>query len=153
MNDCDEAASECAAFPHEANHWSHRVRCTTVHLASHPLLLLLLPLSDRTREGETDMYFPALTTQPQNMRTLRTQAGGELYIAIGHEVAAAFGLPYAGVAIKEAAAVYPVVAGMSKLNQDMCQVSTGVCPAQRVPANIYNQDMCQVSASVVSITS
>lgn len=89
------------------------------------LILLLSNLSTifRTREGETDMYFPALTTQPKDLRTLRTQAGGELYIAIGHEVAAAFGLPYAGTAMKEAAAVYPVVAGMSKYDQDMCQVS------------------------------
>lgn len=40
----------------------------------------------RSREGETDMYFSGLLTQAPQLRMLRTQAGGELYIAVGHEV-------------------------------------------------------------------
>jgi hypothetical protein len=54
-----------------------------------PALLLLCwcdLLVHRSREGETDMYFSGLLTQPPQLRLLRTQAGGELYIAVGHEV-------------------------------------------------------------------
>lgn len=40
----------------------------------------------RTREGETDIYFSGLSTHAPQLRMLRTQAGGELYIAVGHEV-------------------------------------------------------------------
>lgn len=40
----------------------------------------------RTREGETDIYFSGLLTRAPELRMLRTQAGGELYIAVGHEV-------------------------------------------------------------------
>jgi 3,4-dihydroxy-2-butanone 4-phosphate synthase len=40
----------------------------------------------RSREGETDMYFSGLLTQAPQLRMLRTQAGGELYIAVSHEV-------------------------------------------------------------------
>jgi hypothetical protein len=32
------------------------------------------------------MYFSGLLTQAPQLRMLRTQAGGELYIAVGHEV-------------------------------------------------------------------
>jgi len=83
-------------------------------------------LDDRTREGETDMYFPGLTTGPAAMRQLRTCAGGELYISIGHEVSRAFGLPLAGTALEVAAKEFPVLAGMSKFNDAMCQGSCSV---------------------------
>lgn len=46
---------------------------------------LLTPLC-RNREGETDMYFSGLATHAPQLRMLRTAAGGELYIAVGHEV-------------------------------------------------------------------
>jgi hypothetical protein len=38
------------------------------------------------------------------------------------QVSEAFGLPYAGAAMKEAAAKWPVLAGMSKCDGEMCQV-------------------------------
>eukprot|EP00879_Flechtneria_rotunda_P033168 GHRR01036711.1.p2 GENE.GHRR01036711.1~~GHRR01036711.1.p2 ORF type:complete len:134 (+),score=30.00 GHRR01036711.1:306-707(+) len=79
-------------------------------------------LDSRDREGETDLFFPATVTHAPEIRFLRTQAGGELYIAIGHEVTRAFGLPYAGTALQEAAEKYPVVKGMAKHNTEMCQV-------------------------------
>lgn len=90
------------------------------HHTMHP------PPAPRTREGECDMYFPAISCSAPQLRTLRTQAGGELYIAIGHEVAAAFGLPFAGVALQEAAGQHPVIGGMGKTNDVMCQVGGGV---------------------------
>lgn len=122
----------------------------------------------RNREGETDIYFSGLATHAPQLRMLRTAAGGELYIAVGHEVCVcvcmcpwmcadsgtqttrsaaacrppslrqhvlaslpwqvseAFGLPYAGTAMKEAAAKWPVVAGMGKCDGEMCQVRRGM---------------------------
>jgi hypothetical protein len=38
------------------------------------------------------------------------------------QVSEAFGLPYAGTALKEAAAKWPVLAGMGKCDGEMCQV-------------------------------
>ena len=46
------------------------------------------------REGETDLLFPAMTADPAAMRRLRQECGGLLFLAIGHEVGEAFGLPY-----------------------------------------------------------
>eukprot|EP00877_Chromochloris_zofingiensis_P001743 jgi/Chrzof1/1156/Cz01g42190.t1 len=83
-------------------------------------------LDSRTREGETDIYYPGLMTYAPALRQLRTQAGGELYIAVGHEVATAFGLPYAGAAMAAAAHQHPVLAGMSKFDDAMCQGSCSV---------------------------
>lgn len=38
------------------------------------------------------------------------------------QVSAAFGLPYAGTAMREAAGKWPVLAGMGKCDGEMCQV-------------------------------
>jgi len=76
------------------------------------------------REGETDLFFPAIDTHATSLRQLRTQAGGELYIAVGHEVASAFGLPFVGEALDSASAKFPVLSGMSKSAGGMCQ---GTC--------------------------
>ena len=46
------------------------------------------------REGETDLLFPALSADPASMRRLRQECGGLLFLAIGHDVGEAFGLPY-----------------------------------------------------------
>lgn len=46
------------------------------------------------REGETDLLFPALNADPASMRRLRQECGGLLFLAIGHEVGEAFGMPY-----------------------------------------------------------
>ena len=46
------------------------------------------------REGETDLLFPALSADPAAMRRLRQECGGLLFLAIGHEVGEAFGMPY-----------------------------------------------------------
>ncbi|KAF8056215.1 ribB [Scenedesmus sp. PABB004] len=79
-------------------------------------------LDGRAREAEVDLFFPAAATHPQQLRFLRTQAGGELFIAIGHEVAATFGLPFAGAALGGgAAAQWPVLARMAKADGEMCQ--------------------------------
>lgn len=42
------------------------------------------------------------------------------------QVSEAFGLPYAGAAMKEAAAKWPVLAGMGKCDGEMCQVRRGM---------------------------
>lgn len=46
------------------------------------------------REGETDLLFPARSATPTAIRQLRKDCGGLLFLAIGHEVAELFGLPY-----------------------------------------------------------
>ena len=46
------------------------------------------------REGETDLLFPARAATPTAIRQLRKDCGGLLFLAIGHEVAELFGLPY-----------------------------------------------------------
>lgn len=46
------------------------------------------------REGETDLLFPASTMTPENIRQLRKDCGGLLFLAIGHEVGERFGLPF-----------------------------------------------------------
>eukprot|EP00873_Tetraselmis_striata_P005661 jgi/Tetstr1/425925/TSEL_001599.t1 len=76
------------------------------------------------REGETDLFFPAISLTPSGLRLQRTAAGGELYIAVGADVAAAFGFPFAGDALAAASGAYPVLQGMAKYSGDMCQ---GTC--------------------------
>ena len=46
------------------------------------------------REGETDLLFPGAHAQPATMRQLRQDCGGLLFLAIGHDVGEAFGLPF-----------------------------------------------------------
>ncbi len=46
------------------------------------------------REGETDLLFPAASAVPATMRQLRQDCGGLLFLAIGDEVGACFGLPF-----------------------------------------------------------
>lgn len=46
------------------------------------------------REAETDLVFPAASLEPRDIRRLRTEAGGLLFLAIGHEVGERFGLPF-----------------------------------------------------------
>ena len=46
------------------------------------------------REGETDLLFPAQFVKPCNMRQLRKDCGGLLFLAIGDEVGELFSLPF-----------------------------------------------------------
>ena len=46
------------------------------------------------REGETDLLFPAAAATPAAMRQLRSDCGGLLFLAIGHEVGELFRLPF-----------------------------------------------------------
>lgn len=85
-------------------------------------------LDAESREAETDLFFPAASLSPQNLRLLRNAAGGELYIAIGHEVASAFGLPFIGEVLSDSnlGESYPVLQHMSKERLKMCQGSCSV---------------------------
>eukprot|EP00897_Mesotaenium_endlicherianum_P008570 jgi/Mesen1/7741/ME000407S06966 len=85
-------------------------------------------LDDEDREGETDLFFPAAGLRPADLRQLRTQAGGELYISVGHEVATTFGIPYAGEALRseQLVAAYPALQHLSKGIDSMCQGSCSV---------------------------
>lgn len=85
-------------------------------------------LDAEAREGETDLFFPAESLQPADLRLLRTQAGGELYISIGHEVAALFGLPYVGsvLELEDAKKAFPVLGFLGKGVGGMCQGSCSV---------------------------
>ncbi len=46
------------------------------------------------RERETDLLWPATAATPEVMRQLRKDCGGLLFLAIGHDVAELFDLPY-----------------------------------------------------------
>ena len=46
------------------------------------------------REGETDLLFSAQFVLPENMRQLRQDCGGLLFLAIGDEIGERFGLPF-----------------------------------------------------------
>ena len=46
------------------------------------------------REGETDLLFPGGHAVAATMRQLRQDCGGLLFLAIGHDVGEAFGLPF-----------------------------------------------------------
>lgn len=47
-----------------------------------------------TREGETDLMFPAAAITPADVARLRNDAGGLVCVALGAEVAEAFDLPF-----------------------------------------------------------
>ena len=85
-------------------------------------------LDGEEREGETDLFFPAASLSPGSLRFLRTHAGGELYISVGHEVASAFGLPFIGdvLAQIELGSEFPVLQRMGKVRGEMCQGSCSV---------------------------
>lgn len=76
-------------------------------------------LDSEAREGETDLFIPGQFLQAENLRWLRTLAGGELYISVGHEVAALFQLPFIGQALKETS--WAVLKHMQKDDDGMCQ--------------------------------
>ena len=46
------------------------------------------------REGETDLVYPAGAVTPPDVTRLRNDAGGLVCVALAHDVAEAFGLPY-----------------------------------------------------------
>lgn len=46
------------------------------------------------REGETDLLFAASKVTTEDIRRLRHDCGGLLFLAIGHEIGELFGLPY-----------------------------------------------------------
>ncbi|SDJ57296.1 3,4-dihydroxy-2-butanone 4-phosphate synthase [Halovenus aranensis] len=46
------------------------------------------------REGETDLIYPAAAVTPSAVSRLRNDAGGLICVALGHDVAERFGLPF-----------------------------------------------------------
>jgi len=48
------------------------------------------------REGETDIVYPAGAVTPAAVATLRNDAGGLICVALSHEVAESFDLPFLG---------------------------------------------------------
>ena len=46
------------------------------------------------REGETDLLFSGRKINEENIRTLRKECGGLLFLAVGNEIGELFGLPY-----------------------------------------------------------
>ena len=68
----------------------HVQRAITAFQAGQPVCLF----DSEKREGETDLLFPAAAAVPATMRQLRQDCGGLLFLAIGDEVGACFGLPF-----------------------------------------------------------
>lgn len=46
------------------------------------------------REGETDLIFPALSVEPHDVARMRNDAGGLICVALAHDVAERFDLPF-----------------------------------------------------------
>ena len=68
----------------------HVQRAIAAFQAGQPVCLF----DSEKREGETDLLFPAAAAVPATMRQLRQDCGGLLFLAIGDEVGACFGLPF-----------------------------------------------------------
>lgn len=56
------------------------------------------------RENEVDLVYPAQAVTPWDVARLRNDAGGLICVALGYEVAQAFGLPFASESISHPAA-------------------------------------------------
>ena len=65
-------------------------RVVEAFASGHPVLLF----DSAFRECETDLLFPGSAATPEAIRRLRCDCGGLLFLAIGDEVGAAFGLPW-----------------------------------------------------------
>eukprot|EP00850_Spirogloea_muscicola_P020616 SM000222S06957 [mRNA] locus=s222:24773:25634:+ [translate_table: standard] len=85
-------------------------------------------LDSAAREAEVDLFFGAAGAGAGALRRLRADAGGELYIAVGADVAALFGLPFLGAALASPglAPAWPLLARLAKAPGDMCQGSCSV---------------------------
>ncbi|NHN46733.1 3,4-dihydroxy-2-butanone-4-phosphate synthase [Halostella sp. JP-L12] len=55
------------------------------------------------REGETDLVYPAGVVTPEDVARMRNDAGGLVCVALSHEVAEAFDLPFAAETIEHPA--------------------------------------------------
>ena len=89
---------------------------------------LVAVLDDPDREGETDLFARADLLTPETLRQLRTNAGGEMYLAVGHDVAESFGIERLGGILSAAAAAASetdawahALHAMAKRESDMCQ--------------------------------
>jgi 3,4-dihydroxy 2-butanone 4-phosphate synthase len=56
----------------------------------HPILIY----DDDSREGETDLVFPAHAVSPSDVALMRNDAGGLICVALAHRVARTFDLPF-----------------------------------------------------------
>ncbi len=56
-----------------------------------------------SREAETNLFFPTTSFSPLSLKTLRTKAGGELYIFVAYEITSTLGFPF----IREVSTTHP----------------------------------------------
>jgi 3,4-dihydroxy 2-butanone 4-phosphate synthase len=87
------------------------------------------------REGETDLLYPAEVVTPHAVSRLRNDAGGLMFVALSHEVATAFSLPYLHEALRHPAtefedAGYDARPSFS-LSVDHCGTKTGITDRDR----------------------
>ncbi|HVL87796.1 MAG TPA: 3,4-dihydroxy-2-butanone-4-phosphate synthase [Candidatus Thermoplasmatota archaeon] len=73
----------------------------------------ILLYDDDKREREVDLFFDARLATPATLRALRQDAGGLVFLAVPHEIAAAFGLPFLHDLLQEAAPRHPLLARLS----------------------------------------
>ncbi|KAH9555771.1 hypothetical protein CY35_08G133200 [Sphagnum magellanicum] len=99
----------------------------------------------KSKEAETDLFFPTSYFFPLYLRTLKAKTGGELYIFVVHEVASTFIFLF----IKEK---YPILQHMGKEKKQMFQGScsmgfsfdhrslkTGVLDVEKKVVNLKNE--------------
>ena len=66
------------------------------------------------REGETDFFFSGTTVLPKNIRFLRKNGGGLIFIAVNFDSANAFGLPFLEHSFTVASEKYPILSNLMK---------------------------------------
>jgi 3,4-dihydroxy 2-butanone 4-phosphate synthase len=75
-------------------------RAITAFRAGEPILVH----DHEDREGETDLFYPAKSVTPTDVARLRNDAGGLVCVALGHNVAEAWDLPFLGDEVSHPAA-------------------------------------------------
>ena len=85
-------------------------QATEALAAGQPIMIF----DNADREGETDFFFSGGTVLPENIRFLRKNGGGLIFIAVNSESANAFGLPFLEHSFTAASEKYPILSNLMK---------------------------------------
>ena len=85
-------------------------QATEALAAGQPIMIF----DNANREGETDFFFSGTTVLPENIRFLRKNGGGLIFIAVNFESANAFGLPFLEHSFTVASEKYPILSNLMK---------------------------------------
>ena len=74
----------------------------------------IMVFDNADREGETDFFFSGASVLPENIRFLRKNGGGLIFIAVDSESANSFGLPFLEHSFTVSSGKYPVLSNLMK---------------------------------------